>query len=268
MESIMDIFKAIRGVRLSLRVASFIFTSLFVLTIPGFGCSIASCNNDGIETRRGFIVRVLHDGRPLAGVSVHVATYTQDQPIDRFSGKTDTDGIVRVMGLIPGNYWLSTDLLGISAGGGCFHVGVHSSWKAKRKVSYEWGELATATRRIAGKLIDSQPGYGESPIMNLIHRIDVPIVGAKMRLQDPLTGKTYGAVSDDSGDFSFDSAPQGIYVLHIDGGFVSKDRDYDSTDLLIRRSDTANPNSILLKRREAGGGSCGGTYLDLQNASK
>ena len=95
--------------------------------------------------------------------------------------------------------------------------------------------------------------------MNVIHRIDVPISGARMKLQDPLTGKFFNAVSDHNGDFAFDSAPQGIYVLHIDGGTVSEDREYDSTDLLIQLSGTAMPNSLLLMRREVGGGSCGGT---------
>ena len=33
----------------------------------------------------------------------------------------------------------------------------YSSKSAKRKFNYEWGDLAPATRRIAGKLIDSQP---------------------------------------------------------------------------------------------------------------
>src|ERR1700733_7245966 len=50
---------------------------------------------------------------------------------------------------------------------------------------------------------------GESPIMNLVHRIDVPINGARIKLQDPLTGNVYNSVSDDNGDFAFDSAPKG-----------------------------------------------------------
>lgn len=88
-----------------------------------------------------------------------------------------------------------------------------------------------------------------------------------MKLQDPLTGKAYNAVSDDKGDFAFDSVPKGIYVLHIDSGTVSQSRTYDSTDVLLRLSETATRDYLLLKRREAGGGSCGGTYLELQNVS-
>jgi hypothetical protein len=246
--------------------AGLVLGSLLVLSVPVAACSLAGCLNNGIETQRNFVVRLTHDGKPLAGVTVQVAAFGDEKATGHFSAITGMDGTARVTGLRPGTYWLNADLLGISAGSECFHVGLHSSWRAKRKVSFDWGDLAPATRQIAGKLIDSQPGHGESPLWNLIHRVNVPIGGARLKLQDPLTGKVYGAVSGDDGGFAFDSAPKGIYVLHVDSGTVSSDRDYDSTDLLIQLSDTATRNSLLLKRREAGGGSCGGTYLELESA--
>jgi hypothetical protein len=44
---------------------------------------------------------------------------------------------------------------------------------------------------MAGRLVDSQPGHGDSPIMNLVHRVDVPIAHAKLKLQNPVTAAVY-----------------------------------------------------------------------------
>jgi hypothetical protein len=251
-----------RGVELKQLFASVIFALCWLLSIQAFPCSMAGCIGNGIEVRGNFVVRVKHEGKPLAGVTVHVAAFGDKEATDHFSTTTGTDGTARVTGLRPGNYWLDVDLLGISAVMECFHVSPHPSWRAKRKLSFDWGDMAPATRRIAGLLIDSQPGHGEGRLMNLLHRINVPISGARMRLEDPLTGKIYSAVSDKNGHFAFGSVPQGIYVLHIDSGTTP--REYDSTDLLIQLSDTATRNSLLLKHSEAYLGSCGGTYLELQ----
>jgi hypothetical protein len=120
---------------------------------------------------------------------------------------------------------------------------------------------APATRQIAGKLIDSQPGTGEGPIWNLVHRVNVPVVGAKLTLQNPVTSETYNAISDQDGSFSFEQAPVAVYVLHIEGG--GSGRTYDPTDLQIRLSPTANRDRLELIRRDTSGGSCGGTHLEL-----
>jgi hypothetical protein len=130
-------------------------------------------------------------------------------------------------------------------------------------VKLEWGDEAPATRRIAGRLIDSQPGTGENPIWNIIHRVNVPITEARLNLQDPVTRKSFSTTSDQTGTFAMEGIPAGIYVLHIEGG--SGGRDYEPTDLLIRLSPRATRDALELTRREAGGGSCGGTSLDLVN---
>lgn len=55
----------------------------------------------------------------------------------------------------------------------------------KAAVKIRMGDLAPATRRIAGKLIDSQPGTGENRIWNLVHRVNVPVTEARLNLQAP-----------------------------------------------------------------------------------
>jgi hypothetical protein len=65
-------------------------------------------------------------------------------------------------------------------------------------------------------LIDS--GKGGTPLENLLHRVDVPIVGAKLELRQPLNGAVYKTVSDINGYFALDTALTGTYVLHIKEG--------------------------------------------------
>jgi len=225
-----------------------------------FGCSMAGCLNDGDELRPTFTILVTHAEKPLAGVSFHIIA----KGTERFSGTTDEAGIVRVEKLTPGLYWLNGEILGTGVAYTCFHVSLRPSRTAKRTLTYKWGDDATSTSRIAGVLVDSQPGKGGTPIWNLIHRTDVPIVGASLKLQDPITGANYVASSDRDGKFSFEALPDGIYVMHIEGG-VAGDRGYDATDEVISLDASASHNWLEFRRREAGGGSCGGTELELKN---
>jgi hypothetical protein len=234
--------------------------SLLTFPIPSIGCSMASCVGNGEEMRRDFVVRITFEDKPLAGVSIQITG------AKALSATTSTDGTVRVGGLPPGDYWLNTELLGISAGTECFHVTSHTSRKARRMVRYEWGGSSPATQRIAGKLIDSHLVQGGNPSSNLTHRNEAPIGDAKMRLQNPVTGAVYGTLSDQEGRFSFDPMPIGTYVLHVDGGTTAAGRYYESTDQLIRISGRARPSTLVLEWRVPTGGNCGGTSLRLRDA--
>jgi hypothetical protein len=218
--------------------------------------------------RHDFAVKVSHADRPLPGVTVEITGPQDTSDAKKFAVMTDKDGIARVSDLPPGNYWLNAEYLGIGAAYRCFHVNEKASRKAKRRLTYDWGDLAPATRRIAGKLVDSQPGKEGTPIQRLLHRIDVPIVGANLKLQNATTGAVYNTSSDATGTFAFDGVPPGTYVLHIDAGRVGPDREYDASDLLIALAPSAKRDALLLRRQEPGGGSCGGTSLELQDSSR
>jgi len=192
-----------------------------------------------------FAVSVRHDGRPLTGVAVEISTDRNNDNTKAFSAVTATDGIVHVSNLPPGDYWISADLLGINAAYQCFHVSNAPSRQAKRALKYEWGDLAPAMRRVAGRLIDSQPSKGGSPIWNIIHRVEIPITSASLILRNPLTVTAYRSSSNESGGFSFDDVPSGTYVLHIEGGSAGE-RSYDATDLLLKVSRKASRRSLLL----------------------
>ena len=240
---------------------------LSLVAIPVGACSLAGCQDRGIEMRSDFAVKIRHADKPLPGTTVEITGPQGTSGAKKFTVTTDKDGIARITNLAPGDYWLNAEYLDIGAAYHCFHIKERPSRKAKRNLAYDWGDLAPGTRRIAGKLLDSQSGKGGTPIWNLLHRVDVPIAGAKLTLQDATTSAVYHATSDANGAFAFDGIPNGTYVLHIDAGKVEPDRDYEASDQLVRLGSTAKRDSLLLKRQEASGGGCGGTSLELQESS-
>ena len=91
-------------------------------------------------------------------------------------------------------------------------------------------------------------------------------MGAHFKLQHPITGATYMASSDEKGSFTFENVPNGTYVLHAEGG-KTRDREYDAADVLVNLSPKARYDELLLTKRDAGGGSCGGTALELETSA-
>jgi Carboxypeptidase regulatory-like domain/Prealbumin-like fold domain len=217
--------------------------------------------------RSEFAVNIRHSAKPLPGAIVEITGPQGTKGAKKFTVTTDKDGIARITNLAPGDYWLNAEYLDIGAAYHCFHVTERPSRKAKRNLAYDWGDLAPGTRRIAGKLLDSQPGKGGTPIWNLSHRVDVPIAAAKLTLENATTRAVYHTTSNANGAFTFDEIPNGTYVLHIDAGKVAPDHDYEASDHLISLDSAAQRNSLLLKRQEASGGSCGGTSLELHESS-
>jgi len=245
--------------------ARFVFCAVaLLLSVPARSkaCSVISCSpNDGDEMRSGFVVKVSLGGTPLAKVSTWVTRFPTDES-KLFSGVTGTDGTVGTRNLPPGEYWFESRLLGIGAGGICFHINSHPSRKAKKLVTYQWGDLAVTTRQATGRLIDPAPGEGATFLQNIIHHVVEPIGGAELKLENPLTDATYTTMSDSDGAFSFGDVQSGTYVLHGEGGAAHVGHDFEPTDLLIRVADTASRNVLLLER--SGGSTCGGPSLILE----
>jgi hypothetical protein len=225
-------------------------------------CSMAGCLDQGVEMRRHFVVKVEHGDKRLPGVSVWVASTTEGRRL--LSGITNKDGTVSFTDLPPGEYWLTAELLGIIAGSQCFHIGSHTTRKAKKTLSYNWGDLAPGVSEIAGQLIRQQPGQGGTPFWNQLHPVEVPIGEAALKLYDPLIGEVRSTVSDVNGHFSIRGVPEGTYVLHVDSGTTRDGRDYGSTNELIHFGGGAKYDVLLLKWKDAGGGSCGGTSVELR----
>lgn len=197
--------------------------------------------------------------QPISGAVVEIhGNGTQ------FSQESDHDGVVHIRNLKPGLYWIKAEVLGTGVAYQCFHVETTASPKARRKLQFQWGDDAPAVSAIAGKMIDMQPGKTGKPLFDLLHPVEVGIARAHLTLRDPINHTSYAAVSDDNGGFSFEQIPDGTYVLHAEGGQAG-DRSYDATDLVVALSATAHRGSLLLTRREAAGGSCGGTSLEIHD---
>ena len=235
------------------------------IPVSTVACSLAGCLDRGIELRKNFIVTVTHRDKPLPGVRVQITGNSDVAGHQSFSEQTGVDGTAHFANLPPGDYWINADLLGITAAYECFHINSSASRKAKKSRRYEWGDEAAAVRQAVGRLVDSQPGKGGNPLENLVHRVDVPIVKVRLELRRPGIGTVYTTVSDANGHFTFAEVPDGTYVLHIDAGSVPGNRPFDATDLLVQLSDTAKRSTLLLSRREPGGGSCGGTSLEIED---
>ena len=218
--------------------------------------------------RSDFAVKIRHADKPLLGAAIEITGPQDTSDAKKFIVMTGKDGIARISNLAPGEYWLNAEYLNIGAAYHCFHVKEKPSRKAKRSLTYDWGDVAPGTRRIAGRLVDSQPGKGGNPLWNLLHPVDVPIAGAKLTLHNAATGDVYHTTSDTNGSFTFDGIPNGTYVFHIEAGKVESNREYEASDHLIALGSSAKHDSLLFKRREAGGGSCGGTGLELQDATE
>jgi len=232
-----------------------------VLPTSSKACSLVSCSSKNSEEMGSdFVVKITLRGKPLANVNTWVTRFPGEEN-KLFSGLTGNDGTVRIHDLQPGEYWLASELLGIGAGGICFHVNTRPSRRAKQMVAYEWGEEAASTRQVAGKLIDPRPGEGAAFLQNVIHHVVVPIPSARFTLHDPLTDAIYSAVSDDEGRFSLGEIPNGTYVLHIEGGVTPVGHELQPTDLLIRVIDTASQETLLLERSP--GSTCGGPYITV-----
>jgi hypothetical protein len=246
--------------------AAGVLVLLLSFPISSVACSDVACVGNGVELRADFAVDIRHGDKPLPGVSVHITRNTEGDSTEAFSGITSSDGILRVKNLPAGNYWLEAKLLGIYAGVQCFHINSQPSRKAKSKVRYDWGDLVPASREIEGRFVSAKPGDGGTRLSNYLHQVEVPIDAAVLTLRDPFAGKTYSAVSDADGNFSFDGAPDGLYALHIEGATTPDGDSYESADFLIRRNSSAKWDKLLLKRAIADFGGCGGTGLELEDS--
>jgi Carboxypeptidase regulatory-like domain len=239
------------------------FASLLTLPLSTGACSQQGCSDDGGPLTQNFVVEIKHNGKPLPGVAVEVRENDEGRSDIVFSGSTGSSGQAHINNLPSGNYFLRTAFLGISAGSECFHISSTPTPNARGHVILDWGDMPSGYRQMAGRLIDVQPGLGDSGVLKLMHAADVPIAHAKLKLQSPTTHAVFSAESDSDGRFAFGGVPSGTYVLHLDGGTASPGRDYASSDLLVSVGKDARFDTMLIAHRDPGAGNCGGTSLEI-----
>jgi hypothetical protein len=240
-----------------------IFALVFAsLPTSSAACSMYGCSPSETELRSNFAVRVSHEDKPLTGVTVKLTRSDGTRVVELISQETDASGSVKISKLPPGDYWLSADLFGISAGMRCFHVAATSSWKARKQINFEWGDEAPAAREAAGKLVHTQAGHGDTPLWNITHPVHVPIGETRLSLRTPQSGTSYTTTSDKDGQFTFGEIPDGLYVLRIEASATTSDKGIEPVNLLFRLSHSASQRNLSVDESDAFGGRCGGWSIE------
>ena len=233
-----------------------------VLPTSSAACSMFACSPSETELRPNFEVKISHEDRPLARVTVKLTRNDGSRLVELLSQETDANGSVHISKLQPGDYWLSADLLGISAGTRCFHVAPTSSRKATKQISFDWGDEPATARQAAGKLVHTQAGHGDNPIWNITHPVQVPISNARLSLRAPQSDAFYSTTSDNDGHFTFGEIPEGIYVLRVEEGTASGGRGIGPVNLLFRLTHSGAQRNLFVDEADPIGGSCGGWSIE------
>lgn len=247
------------------RITLLAVTVLLLLPQRSTACSLVGCTNRGMEMRKSFTVKVTFASKPLAGVQVKITDGTPGNDVVKvvFSGTTSSDGSIRISELKPGDYNLTADYLEIGAAYRCFHVLAHSGWKAKRRVQYEWGDLAPATRYVRGQVVNNEEAPNLSRVQRMMHSVKSPIAGATLTLRGPDSKGPYTTVTKNDGSFSFEGVPDGVYVLHLDAGQSTTGKSYGREDYLLSIAAKAEPDTLTWILNA---GMCGGS--DMKMSSK
>jgi hypothetical protein len=222
--------------------------------------SASACVGGGIEVKPNFVVSVSYDEKPLTGVVVKIRAATGDDPKTWFAGVTDRVGHVRVSDLPTGEYWISTKLLGISAGEYCFQVRSKAK-KPAAKLEFEWGAWAISTQIVAGNLTVYRPNPGVVGGQKFFRQTKKAGAGIPMRLTNIKTDETYQFVSGSDGSFAFPSLPDGTYVLHIGDSEFAEQHGIDESYDVIELSSQSERHFLAFAARPS---DCPGLYFSIE----
>ena len=216
-------------------LALFLTAALMACVGPrhAYACTDNFCLGGGVEVKSNFAVSATYREKAMPGVRVQIRVISEKNAEVWFSGTTDGHGLVHINNLPAGEYRVSTDFLGVSAGDRCFQV-LTKPRKPKSKLNFEWGDSAISTQAVAGTLTIYKPGSG-SFMERLKHQTREPGAGIPMELTSIRTMEKYQFTSGSDGSFSFPSLPEDTYVLHI-GNSTSVPRDGIDESFDVNRS--------------------------------
>jgi hypothetical protein len=164
---------------------------------------------------------------------------------------------------MPGKYHLRASHRDFDAGSAWIEVTCNPDPGARTHFDFEWGEGSYQIRRVGGQLSGKVLGNTGSPLQNLVHPQSTTHARIAIALQDAFGSDGYQTVSDSTGRFFFDHVPDGIYILHIDGGMNSLYGDVSDTAKVIDLSQSSKTDFLDFEVQPSG---CGAPYFDLKEA--
>jgi hypothetical protein len=228
-----------------------------------FGCSLRSLELKKVPS--DFDVLITHQDKPIAGIRVQVvAQGTSTLPV--IEALTNNLGVVHIVGLARGEYYLTASHLEFEAGKEWIEVVDAAAVDAKTvtRFDFQWADGSYEISHVAGILTGLVPGNTGSKLKDILNPVSVVYPGVEIKLKNAFSDEAYRVVSDSSGTFVFSPVKAGIYLLTIAGGEHSVTGIASETNLMLDVSPSSKRELLRLKLQDTG---CYNTEftLDTQN---
>jgi hypothetical protein len=169
------------------------------------------------EVSDHFVVKVVSEGRPVAGLYLELRTLPKHPSIERrlvVTRATDENGSAEFAAVKAGSYTVdvkhnvfpsSTDIL----------VKTHGRKNTDDAITIEWPNIQILHVRAAAGLLNGQVKTG-NPLADQMHAVIAPLGEAKLTLVKAASEEMVGSQStSSSGAFSFVAVAEGLYLLHV-----------------------------------------------------
>jgi hypothetical protein len=170
------------------------------------------------EVSDHFVVKVVSEGRPVAGLYVELRAPSKDPSSQgrlTATRATDENGSAEFATVNAGFYSVDVkhDVFPSSTR---ILVASHSRKNTDNVITVEWPNLGILHVRSAAGLLNGQVKTG-NPVADQTHAVMAPLGEAKLTLVKAASEEMVGSQSaSSSGAFSFAGVSEGLYLLHIE----------------------------------------------------
>lgn len=209
------------------RLATTVYSLLLFLVFGSLDLSACSYSSFPTKIGRDFLVEVFNQGKPVQGLQIELST-------DPGSGDeesrivsivtTDANGWAKFVSVRPRLYYIqikhpaygsSEELL----------VMRHPPKSSPENIMFEWpGVKPLSTQSVSG-LLNGRVRTERELLSDLSHPTYSPVRGAKLTLSKAVTNEIVDwQMSQESGSFSLQSVPAGLYFLRVERPNTSEAR--------------------------------------------
>jgi hypothetical protein len=191
---------------------------------------VLACSESSIPitVRRDFAVRVVNSGQAISDVPIELSTMPTNPNDDSrtiATVSTDRDGTVLFAGIKPGHYFVAIRS-GAFPDSKTVWVVKDSSNRSPNEIIFEWPGFKSLSAQSLSGFLNAQVRTGK-PLEAEIHQTFEPLGQAKLTLLQPASGKILELQqASESGAFSFQPVPAGLYFLGIEVPKTSSVRYY------------------------------------------